>query len=434
MNRLNNLFADDEEIDLVKQLKRTGKVPDRIEHPVKFKRKYIGFTLEGDDLVNDGRVVVKDADRLDILKNLYDTPDGVSKGVINFYKLAISKYINITRDNIREFLKSQANYQMTRTITHRTNKPIVAEAPNLIWAIDLVDVSNYQGHNDFFLYLFVCVDVFSRKIWIEKMRKRGGRQTTNALKAIITRSGISPNTIMSDNGTEFKGEFSNFCKEQGIKQSLSRTYSPQANGLVERANQDIRKIMRGFMVKNGDLNWTRVLRNIEENKNGTYNQNIKATANEIWSPDKEKPDLRISSDDKKTVAQQETRRRVEKEIEKFKDVDNFEKGEVVRVKMSSLFSGVRKLVKTKLTKQIVVSYSPEVFKIEKVVIPRKSQLARRKYYLENRDEMVITTSTGNRKPFYASELIRAGETSTNMTMVKALRLNKVNTTSNDLNY
>ena len=122
-------------------------------------------------------------------------------------------------------------------------------------------------------------------------------------------------------------------------------------------------------------------------------------------------------------------------MEKFHEVDDFEKGELVRVKMSSLFSGVRKLVKSKLTKQIVVSYSPEVFKIEKVVIPRKNQLARRKYYLENSAEMVITTPTGNRKPFYASELQRAGETSaSNMTMAKALSLNKVDTTSNDLNY
>jgi hypothetical protein len=103
--------------------------------------------------------------------------------------------------------------------------------------------------------------------------------------------------------------------------------------------------------------------------------------------------------------------------------------------MSSLFSGVRRLVKTKATKQIVVSYSPEVFKIEKVVIPRKNMLARRRYYLENSEGMIITTPSGNRKPFYASELLRAGtDTQGNMTMAKALRLNKVETTKNDLNY
>lgn len=435
MNRLNNLFPDDDTIDLVKDLKRTGKVSGGIEHPKRFKRKYREFTLEGDDLVGDGRVVVKGADKETTLKNLYDSPHGVGKGVINFYKLVISKYINITRDDVREFLQRQATYQMTRPATHRTNKPIVAEAPNLIWAIDLVDVSNYKGNNEQFLYLFVCVDVFSRKVWVEKMRARGGEQTTKALTAIIARAGIAPSTIMSDNGTEFKGTFADFCKGQGIKQSRSRTYSPQANGLVERANLDIRKIMRGFMVKNGNLNWTRVLRDIEENKNGTYNQNIKATADEIWSPDKERPDLRSTAEDKKTVAQQETRRRVEKEMEKFHEMDDFNKGEAVRVKMSSLFSGVRKLVKTKLTKQIVVSYSPEVFKIEKVVIPRKSQLARRRYYLENSRGEVITTPTGNRKPFYASELQRAGDdTTSKLTMAKALSLNKVEKTYNDLNY
>jgi hypothetical protein len=434
-NRLNNLFPDDETIDLVKQLKQTGTVPDGIEHPVKFKRKYREFIIDRDNLVSGGRIVVKDAEKNDVLKNLYNSPDGVGKGVINFYKMVVSKFINITRDDVRAFLKAQPNYQMTRTITHRINKPIIAEAPNLIWAIDLVDVSNYKGDNFQFSYLFVCVDVFSRKVWIEKLRKKGGEQTTNALKAIIERAGIKPSTIMSDNGTEFMGVFSEYCKENGIKQSRSRTYSPQANGLVERANLEIRKIMRGFMVKNSNLNWTRVLSDIENNKNGTFNQNIKATANEIWSPDKEKPDLRKEEDDKKAIAQQEAKRRVNKEMEKFHEVDDFEKGEFVRVKMSSLFSSVRKLVKTKLTKQIVVSYSPEVFTVEKVVIPRKNQLARRRYYLENSEGMVITTPTGNRKPFYASELMRSGDdTAPKMTMAKALKLNKVATTQNDLNY
>jgi hypothetical protein len=434
-NTLNNLFESDEVIDLVKQMKRTGKVPPQIDRPKRFKRKYKDFDLEGEDLVYDGRVVVKKADTQATLKNLYDSKDGVGKGVINFYKLTARKFVNITRGEVREFLNAQPNYQMTRQIQHRTNKPIVAEAPNLIWAIDLVDVSNYEGSNRSWNYLFVCVDVFSRKVWIERLKTKGGEQTAKALKAIIDRAGIEPNTIMSDNGTEFKGAFSEFCRQRGIKQSLSRTYSPEANGLVERANQEIRKIMRGFMVKNGDLNWTRVLTAIEENKNGTYNQNTKASADEIWSPDKEKPDLRTEGDDKKVIAQQTARERVKQEIEKFKEVDDFKKGEAVRVKMSSLFSGVRRLVKTKLTKQIVVSYSPEVFKIEKVVIPRKNMLARRRYYLENSDGLVITTPSGNRKPFYASELIRAGaDTQGNMTMAKALRLNKVDSTKNDLNF
>jgi hypothetical protein len=300
--------------------------------------------------------------------------------------------------------------------------------------VDLLDLSNYEGYNNFYKYIFVCVDVFSRKTWIEKMRKKGAVQCERAITNICNRAGIYPNVIMSDNGTEFKAEFAQFCIDHNIKQNLSRTYSPQANGLAERTVQDIRKIIRGFMVKNGSLDWASLMKEIENNKNNTYNQNIKTTANEIWSPDKEKPDLRENTESltPKEIAQFEARKKVESAVNKFKETDNFKKGDMVRVKMSSFFSGVRKLLKAKLSKKLVITYTPELFKINKVVIPRTRILARRRYYLENADGEIITTALGHKKPFYSSELMRSDEPA-DITMSKALKLNKVEPTQNDLN-
>ena len=434
-NRLNNLFADDEEIEQIMTFKQTGHLPPDVNIR-NFKRKSKLFRLEDDKLFCQHLEVVYDKDKEHILKKLYETDNAVGKGIINFYKLVVSHYLNISREEVRDFLLQQPSYQMTRQIQHRTNKPITASAPNLTWCVDLLDLSNYEGHNNFYKYIFVCVDVFSRKTWIEKMRKKGAVQAERAISSICNRAGIYPNVIMSDNGTEFKGEFAQFCIDHNIKQNLSRTYSPQANGLAERTVQEIRKIIRGFMVKNGSLNWSSLMKEIEENKNNTYNQNIKTTANKIWSPDKEKPDLREnveSLDDPKEIAQFEARKKIEKAVNKFKETDNFEKGDMVRVKMSSLFSGVRKLLKAKLSKKLVITYTPDLFKISKVVIPRTRILARRRYYLENSEGETITTSNGNKKPFYSSELMRSDEP-TCITMTKALKLNKVDPTKNDLNY
>ena len=44
-------------------------------------------------------------------------------------------------------LKKQMNYQMTRPISKRINKPIVADYPNQLWCIDLIDLNLYLGHN-----------------------------------------------------------------------------------------------------------------------------------------------------------------------------------------------------------------------------------------------------------------------------------------------
>ena len=80
-----------------------------------------------------------------------------------------SKYINITRKDIEDFLTDQPEYQMNQRITHRVNKPIIAKAPNSIWGVDLIDLSKYSGHNNFFKYVMLVVDTFSRKVWLEKM-------------------------------------------------------------------------------------------------------------------------------------------------------------------------------------------------------------------------------------------------------------------------
>jgi len=156
-------------------------------------------------------------------------------------------FYNIARKDIETLLNKQPNNQTNQRITHRVNKPIIAKAPISIWCVDLIDLAKYSGHNNFFKYVMVVVDTFSRKVWLEKMRTKGALQTARALRSVFQRAGIIPSVIMSDNGTEFKGEFVESCKEHDIRQNLSRTYTPQSNALAERSIEGIRKIMRAFM-------------------------------------------------------------------------------------------------------------------------------------------------------------------------------------------
>ena len=100
----------------------------------------------------------------------------------------------------------------------------------------------------------LIVDTFSRKVWLEKMRTKGALQTAKALQNVCQKANIMPSVIMSDNGTEFKGEFAEFCKEHEIKQKFSRTFIPQSNALAEQGIQDTRKIMRAFMTTKNDVN------------------------------------------------------------------------------------------------------------------------------------------------------------------------------------
>ena len=116
MNRLNNLFPTDETIDMVKEYIRTKVIPQKIKSSYHFQKKYKHFKLNNDDeLLYEPLtlVVVKKANIKHILANLFKNDrNALDKGIVNSYKYFCSKYINIKRNDIEEFLKKQPNYQM----------------------------------------------------------------------------------------------------------------------------------------------------------------------------------------------------------------------------------------------------------------------------------------------------------------------------------
>ena len=232
MNKLNNIFPNDETIDTVIKYLTTNELPLGVNEK-RFKTKYKQFVLKDGSLIYEPLqlIVIKNVDVEKTLETLYKTdPSAFGKGIVTLYKYVASKFINITRKDVEAFLKKQMNYQMTRSISKRINKPIVVDYPNQLWCIDLIDLNLYLGHNYQFRYIIDVVDAFSRRVWLEKMRVKSAPVTAREFAKICERAGVYPSYLLSDNGGEFKDELSQFCKDHGIKQRFTRAYAPEANG------------------------------------------------------------------------------------------------------------------------------------------------------------------------------------------------------------
>jgi len=429
-NKLNNIFATQERIDIIKQA--------LLKNPTKYKLYEVRNNTIFYKPLN---LEVLDKNNIQpTLQDEYDNNNNaIGKGINQFYKLLSNKYIGITRDICEEFLKQQPDYQLLKPANHRVNKPIISKYPNGLWSIDLIDMSKYVGYNTSYNWIFTCVDVFSRKVWLEKMTTKTAIKTRDAFKRIIERAGISPNNVLSDNGGEFKGEFSQFCDDEDIKQRFTRAYTPEANGITERMNREVRKIIRAYMVRNNTLKWTDILQDVENNKNATFNEVIKATPNDVWSQDKTKTQIRelpltLDGDNPKLHAKINIVKRALKQVRKFQDTDNLRVGDFVRVKMSSLFSNMRKEVKAGNNKTLLVNWSPIIFQVNAIIKP--SGVLERKRYI------VMNTQSNNRvqydtsnlpSQFYASDLQKVDENDvTDMTMDRALQLNKIQRNNSDL--
>ena len=84
--------------------------------------------------------------------------------------------------------------------------------------------------------MLVTVDKFTK--WIEAIPITSSTASTavNFIRSIIFRFGV-PNSIITDNGTNFTAEeFKDFCADQGIKLNYASVAHPQSNGQVEKTN------------------------------------------------------------------------------------------------------------------------------------------------------------------------------------------------------
>ena len=70
------------------------------------------------------------------------------------------------------------------------------------WQMDLADMQSMQKCNDGYRYLLVCIDVFSKYIWVVPLKNKKGPSLVEAFKIILA-SRRKPIKIITDQGTEF---------------------------------------------------------------------------------------------------------------------------------------------------------------------------------------------------------------------------------------
>ncbi len=84
-------------------------------------------------------------------------------------------------------------------------------------------------------------------------------ETAEVLCNFVFRFYGLPEDIVSDRGPQFTSRvWSAFCQQLDINFSLTSGYHPQANGQVERLNQELTRFLRSYCHKN-QLDWSRYL-------------------------------------------------------------------------------------------------------------------------------------------------------------------------------
>ena len=210
----------------------------------------------GDEyFVGDKQVILKDEDTTPVLKALYkDVPP--STGYLAFFSHIKSKTIGLRRRIVQEFLAKQTGNQLYREVRQRHEvRPIVVKKPGVYWTSDFkVMPRGIGGGRSGWTSFMTFIDSNSKYIMIYPARTETSaeivrviRKWLNDLEDLGDRYVERVKVLHTDRGPGFTSdETTAFLKEHEIRQVLSKSYTPQSQGIVERSHSTVARYLTSF--------------------------------------------------------------------------------------------------------------------------------------------------------------------------------------------
>lgn len=267
-----------ENYDDILEYLRDGNIPETVDNRAKerrFRSFFEPFYAHGNNIIcraefdGDHELnlrVLRDENVEEELTGLY-ARHGLGHGINQFYDIVSSRFLNVSRKQISEFLKRQLPYQLTRVAAVPKNPTKKFIRQNQAWAIDLIDMSNLGTRNAGWNWILSCQDLYSKRCWLRKLRNKTAEDVLESFAGYCTEAN-KPRLLMLDNGREFQSVFRNYCNQLNIK--MYHTLSHSAQPHIENLNGQIRKMIAELAVRQKNLVWHTHLATIETNLNN-YN-------------------------------------------------------------------------------------------------------------------------------------------------------------------
>ena len=87
-------------------------------------------------------------------------------------------------------------------------------------------------------HYIVAINRFSGYLWFFTLPKLDTRAVIQCLQKLMNSFGY-PRLVFSDNGPQFRGDFTGFCQQHLIKHKTSSPSNPSSNGLAESSVKSV---------------------------------------------------------------------------------------------------------------------------------------------------------------------------------------------------
>ena len=182
---------------------------------------------------------------------------------------------------VTNFLEAQHVYAIHKqTVKKFPRNKVTAIGLDSHWQADLCDMRSLKKSNKIG-YILTVVDVLSKYGFAEPVARKSSKLVAEAFAKIVKRSGRRPWYLMTDKGTEFRGEFQRYVtKDLGI--TLYTANSPVIKAPnVERFNRILKTRMWKYFTQQQTRRYTNVLQQLINACNERYSNPIKMRPSEV---------------------------------------------------------------------------------------------------------------------------------------------------------
>lgn len=172
-------------------------------------------------------------------------------------------------DEAKEILRQTKPKKVYNSIT--TTKPLQQVNIDLM----VMDKIKTKKGNKNFAYALIIIDIYSRFLWVVPIKTKTASDTLDAWKRAFKGS-KQPKNITSDSGSEFKGVFGKYLRDNNISHRTVEIGDHKSLGLVDRVIRTIRRKLRLLWQTNDDFDWITHIDRVVKEYNNTRHSTVKA--------------------------------------------------------------------------------------------------------------------------------------------------------------
>jgi hypothetical protein len=244
----------------------------------------------------------------------------------------------VTLKLVKKVLGSQETYSLHKPVRKKFLR-LKTRSPGLFAKaqMDLIDWRTLKRYNSGYSYILVCIDVFSRFIYAQPLKRKTPDQVCDAFNKMFPDK--KPWMIWVDAGKEFLGSFKRMLDDEGIKLIQARDPATKC-ALIERALKTIKTKISKYFTQLGTHRWLDILAQIVRGLNHSINRSIGRTPASVTNKNQNKLWKMINEKEERAV---------------------FKKDDVVRIaNIKSIFD-----------KGYLPNFSRELYRVEKVYTKRR---------------------------------------------------------------